>query len=195
MSTEREVIRLGKSTPSVSISVEQAKELHKQETGESLEERKARIARVLDRGITADRLSVSLPNDMYGEWVSRDPVEIDRKRLLGFKIDDTYAVNRSLHSDGSSAPTIADVIFMVTTMENKHLIDAVKRERFEKLHGSFKKKRGPQAEEQSFAAQVTRETGGVVPIIDEGAVHPAGKEEIAAALRGDDEASRRANQD
>lgn len=198
MSEEREVIRLGRSTPSGTIALSEAKELHKQETGESLEEnfslleRKARIARVLERGVTADRLAVDLPDGLYGEWVPRDLTEIDRKKLLGFRLDDEYAKKRSLHSLGDGSAVVGDVVFMVTTRENKELIDLVKRERFERLHGSFKKKRGPQVEEKAFADQVRTRLGEHVPVIDESEARPAGKEEIEAALKEDDLAAQNA---
>src|SRR3990167_2789201 len=138
MSEERTVYRLGVGP----ISMATAKELQESEATEPIELQKARIARVLERGLTADRLSVDLPNELIGEWVPRDIIEVDRKKALGFWIDTEHAKDRALHSDGAGGAIVGDVIFMVTTKQRKALIDAVKRERFEKLHGSFKKKRG-----------------------------------------------------
>lgn len=92
-------------------------------------ERKARHAAVLDRGVMFDRLSVKLPNDLHGEWARNDPLYIDHMRALGFWVDDTYATRRALHSDGSSANIVGDTIFMVTTKDNKSLIDKVASER------------------------------------------------------------------
>jgi hypothetical protein len=108
------------------------------------QEKKAKVAAVLERGLTNDRLRVELPDHLHGEWVHRDPNEILRMQTLGFRIDDTYAVKRSIHTDGSSAAIIGDVVFMVTDKDNKEIIDEVKHEQFLITHGDakYKERRG-----------------------------------------------------
>lgn len=94
------------------------------------EERKARIAAVLDRGITNDRLKVDLPEHLHGEWINRDPAEIMRMQALGFEIDTQYAPKRALHNVGDSSAVIGDVVFMTCSKEVKELIDEVAKEQF-----------------------------------------------------------------
>lgn len=91
-------------------------------------ERFAKVATILDRGVIFERLKVDLPDDLYGEWCRNDPLEIDRMRTLGFWVDDRYATKRALHSDGTSSNIVGDVIHVITTRQNKDMIDKVKAE-------------------------------------------------------------------
>jgi len=104
-------------------------------------ERKARRAEILDRGILFDRLNVPIPPDLYGEWARNDALYMDHMRGLGFWVDTTYATKRALHSDGSSSNIVGDVIYMVTTKENKKLIEQVRQEQTIREHRSPKQAR------------------------------------------------------
>jgi hypothetical protein len=179
MSEEREVTRLKKSGETHTVSLTKARELLPQE-GETFDQKKARFTRILERGIVADRLIVELPDGLYGEWVPRDQVEIDRKRLLGFEIDDQHAIRRGLHSDGTDRPIVGDCVFMVCSAETKQLIDDVKRERYRQRHGKPGEVRKGQEEETSFKKDVDSRLG--MPVIDESVARPANRDDIAAAL-------------
>lgn len=124
-------------------------------------ERKARRADVLDRGVMFDRLAVDLPSDLHGEWERNDPMSIENKRSLGFWVDNTYATRRALHSDGSSANIVGDAIYMVTTKENKNLIDAVQRER------TIREQRDPRKAPEEVPNGVPSE----IPTFSESKVH------------------------
>lgn len=114
---------------------------------ESRAEKKARRAKVYDRGVIGDRLYVELPEGLYGEWVKNDVVEIHRKEGLGFKIDTEYAKRRALHDKGDGASYVGDVVFMVCSKEDKEIIDEIRRERYEATHNP---KSGKQKEERDF---------------------------------------------
>jgi hypothetical protein len=140
-------------------------------------QKRARIARILERGLTADRLSVKLPDDMYGEWVPRDAMEIERMRGFGFEIDTQYAVNRSLHPQGTGEAVVGDVIFMVAPMETKEIIDEIRTAKFEEMHGSPNQdKRKNQKEEREAVA------GSPLPIINESVESSANADHLKAAL-------------
>ena len=110
------------------------------------------LATVLDRGLVNARLHVDLPSDMYGEWVPYDPLEIQRKRSLGFSIDRTYATKSALHSDDSGNPRIGDVIHMTCPMRIKIMIDKIHAKRYEENHGK-RRKELKQAEEKGYLGQ------------------------------------------
>jgi hypothetical protein len=132
--------------------------LNKAENGEL----RARLAVLLDRGIVSDRLHVDLPDDVHGEWVRNDPLEIRRLGLLGFKIDDTYAKARAIHSDGSDSSIVGDVIFMTCPKETKLMIEDIRLE--QTLNAHTKKKIGNkevQREEIQFLKDVGSSTDGV----------------------------------
>src|SRR5512134_1033127 len=78
-------------------------------------EKKARFARVLDRGFSVDRLTVELPPDLYGEWIPTD--QVDRAELLGFRDGAEYANKRQLHAGADGKARVADVVFMVQDRE------------------------------------------------------------------------------
>lgn len=131
------------------------------------------IATVLERGVTNMRLNVVLPEDLYGEWVPNDPVEIFRKQSLGFKIDDKYAVSNALHSDGTGKPIIGDVIFMVNSKRFKVAYDKLMHKRFEETHGN----KQAQVEERQYL----NEKHEAVTTINNSSTQTVGAAEIAAA--------------
>lgn len=140
--------------------------------------RKARLAVQLDRGMIQDRLSVPLPADVHGEWVRNDALEIHRLETLGFKVDTEFAKARALHSDGSNAAVVGDVIFMITSRENKEIIDEIRHEQFLAQNAPRKSK-----EEKDFEAKMQAELGGAVPAFTESRTTGARRENIEAALR------------
>lgn len=118
-------------------------------------QKKARLAEVYDRGVAGARLHVELPPDTYGEWVPNVGEEIHRKELLGFEIDSIYAPARALHNKGDGKSLVGDVVFMTCSMEQKEILDEVRRERYEKIHAP---KGGKQKEEKDFISLAPSET-------------------------------------
>lgn len=156
---------------------------------ESREQRKARKARVLERGITIDRTTVELPAHLHGEWVPAGPVgnregsiEVERARALGFEIDTQYATKRTLHSDGSSAPMVGDCIFMIIPKEEKELIDEVRNEQYERQHGKPGAPVHAQTEEKDYRAKMEI-SGMPTPIIEESTTRMLHKAELEVALK------------
>jgi len=149
-------------------------------------EKKARIARVLERGYIVDRLTVDLPKDLHGEWVPID--QIERWEALGFWVDKEHGFKRQLHPDGSGDKTaggvarVGDVMFMTCSREDYEIMQELKHEMFIKTHGSpGEKKALSQKEEQEFKNLVETEIG--LPVVDEGKEHPARKEQIQDAIK------------
>lgn len=130
-------------------------------------EKKARFARVLERGFIVDRLDVSesCPADLHAEWVNVDPIEIERKRALGYTIVDAdWARRKSLNSDGSSKAIVGDVVLMACPKEDYELLEEVRLERFKEMHGPKKS----QVEETQFKTQMAAGDQKILPVIDEG---------------------------
>lgn len=143
--------------------------------------KKARLATVLDRGVLNDRFKVNLPPHLHGEWIRNDPLAIDEMRLLGFTVDTEYATNRQIHSDGSPANIIGDVIHMVCLKEDKELIDEIRAERQAREHGGFGKGIIGK-EEQEFREKTLKDTGGIIPTFTESSARAIKKADIEAAL-------------
>jgi hypothetical protein len=138
-------------------------------------EKKARFVRVLERGFTIDRLTVELPDHLYGEWVPQD--QIERWQTLGFEDGTEYAAKRGLHDKGR----IADCVFMVQPREDHELYEEVRRELFIQQHGSpDEKRRLQQKEEKEFANLVETQAG--LPVVDESVEHEARRSEIKEAI-------------
>lgn len=177
MSEERSVLHVpamkGKGTST--IGVEKAREMASNKEELTIAEKKAVIARVLERGIIIDRATVDLPDGLYGEWVSEDPTEISRMQLLGFELDKEHAVDRSTNSDGSGVSKIGDVVFMTAPMEVKEIIDSVRSEMYHRANPTSSK----QKEESDFARQADK---AGLPVIDEGDVSSAREDQIRNAL-------------
>ena len=166
-----DVLNKGTST----IGVEEARRLADNKEEMSVADKKAIIARVLERGIIIDRCTVDLPEHLYGEWVSDDPTEISRMMLLGFEKDSKYAVDRSTNARGDGVAKIGDVIYMTAPVEVKEIIDAVRAEMYAKANPVSKK----QKEEQDFQRNADRSG---LPVIDESSVDSAREQEIRSAL-------------
>lgn len=140
----------------------------------SREERKARLATVLDRGVVHERLKVDIPPHLHGEWVRRDPMDVDRMRTLGFWVDNQYATKRAIHSDGTSGNVVADVIFMVTTRDNKELIDEVR------LEQQLRSARNPKEATEEMLEK--HGVPGIIPTFSESKQHSLNMNDVRAAL-------------
>ncbi len=148
--------------------------------GKKRAEKKARIARVLERGYIVDRLTVDLPGELHGEWVAID--QIERWEALGFWVDKEHAHKRALHPDtqepAAAGPSrVGDVIFMTCLQEDFEIMQEVKKEMYAERHGSpADKKRKMQEEEREFKNLVEEDIG--LPVVDEGKETPVGKSGI-----------------
>lgn len=171
MSTEREINTasgLGKT-----FSVDDINKL-------SDEQLTQHVASVLDRGLTEVRLKVDLPSDTHGEWVHNDPQSVYEKQLLGFSIDDKYAVKHALHTDGGSGKAVlGDVVHMICPMRLKDAVDRKRAYDYMARHG--KKNAGTikeQTEEREFKAH---DHGGVGVEVESTAAE-VGLNQITAAV-------------
>lgn len=153
---------------------------HKQKQ-ESRAELKARLVTVYSRGVVGDRLSVPLPDDLYGEWVPADKMEVYRMESMGFKIDTEHASKRALHDDGTGGESrIADVVFMTCPKETKEIIEEIKREQYNDANSP---RGGKQKEERDFAAE-TRQVG--LPDATKSRVENVNIDNIRSALNSKD---------
>lgn len=197
MSEERSatVISSGEATVSKVVTEDQ-------KTQETRTQKKARLARVLERGFVGDRTVVdNLPPHLHGEWIARDVMAVERAKSLGFWIDTEYAPKRSLHSEADKGQAIiGDTVFMTCLKEDKQLIDEIRNEQYIRQHGTkeeklaLNRKLGEeegnlQREEKTFNTQVENELG--MPVIDPSKISvDAGaktvrKEQLLAALSKD----------
>lgn len=180
MSEQREITNVG----GAAISTEEALATDKNQL--TREERKARLVRILDRGIVADRLKIDLPDHIHGEWVANDKSEIYRMQALGFKVDTQYAKQHALHDQGDDTAVVGDTIFMVCDRETKEILDEIRRENFEALNGKPGQVHGSQREERDAAANI-RKTG--MPIVEESRERAVRKADLEAALQKNAEAT------
>lgn len=134
-------------------------------------EKRARLAVVLERGLTSDRLIVPLPNDLHGEWVVNDPMEIARMQSMGFKVDTEYATKRAMHLGGASEAKIGDVIFMTAPVEVKQMIDEIRQKKFNEVHG--KKRIGNRSVQREEAEAINSAALPIVSESEESAVNAA----------------------
>lgn len=139
--------------------------------------KKARLATVLDRGMTADRLNVELPPNLYGEWIPADDNEIVRMQGMGFALDHEYAPKRALHGGGTGESRVGDVVFMTCPRETKELIDEIRHEKYIETHGRPGDVVKNQREEKELAASM-KGTEGITGVTESSTAHAN-----AAALR------------
>lgn len=137
------------------------------------EEAKALFLSLSDRGVVNQRLNIPIPDDMYGEWVYNDPIEINRFQLMGFREGAEFAEKSALH--GRSR--ISDVVFMIAPKFVKEAIDEVTRERFAKTHGS-PNKRSETKEARDLAEH------SELPVVNSSSEESIGLDEIRKALDG-----------
>lgn len=183
MPQERDVIQILKDKNPQTVSLAEAKEAEPTMGAvPNKEVIRAKIARILERGIINERLQVLLPSDVHGEWVPDDATEITRMKDMGFEIDTQYAKNRVLHAGGDGALRTGDVVFMVCPKYVKDIIDEVKHTRYMETHFPKKNAKGKtsQGEESAFQSQVAGNLD--MPVIEESTTHRVTKSEIEAAL-------------
>ena len=152
MSQERDVVNIDGSAKPIEMNDQQYE---------------AYIAEVLNRDLLADQLKVNLPDDIHGEWVADNPVSITNKKLLGYKIDDKYAAGNALHSDGSGAPRVGDVIFMTIPKARQRIIEKQRQKKYDSFHAVRKSPDGSSTtpEERKFLEDTER---NVMPAISQG---------------------------
>ena len=174
MSKEREVANVPvKSTEEPKVTAEEVTAINEL----SDEEYTARLATVLDRGLVSTFLSVDLPADLHGEWVSNHPIDIDRLKALGFEVDTQYA--SAMHGGGSGEKVVGDVIHMVQPMRAHLLVEEFKAKRYQEMHGKkTDTKIEGSKEERDFKSQVG------LPVIDESSTESVNASQIEAALKG-----------
>ena len=181
MSEERPVLHVPKMGGTSTIGVSKAREIATNIDDLTDAELEARLSRVLERGIIIDRTTVDLPEGVYGEWVCDDDPEIVRMQLMGFEIDNKYAVERSSHADGTGKTAkIGDIVFMTCPQRVKDTIERVRK----RIYDRANPKKGSQKEEKDF----TRDMGNIkearLPVTDESVQSQVGEAEIIAALEG-----------
>lgn len=177
MSTEREVTDIGTGQQ---MSMAQAIALDPEDVKRLRAERKTHLRSVLERGIVADRLKVDLPPTLHGEWVLNVKEEIYRMQLLGFQIDTEFAPKRALHDHGDGMSVIGDTVYMTCPMEDREIMEEIRREQFEAANGKPGQTRS-QKEEREFTAQ-TR-TLRIGPTVEESTARSVRKAEIESALQ------------
>jgi len=160
-----------------------AERIKKAERGEL----RSKLASILDRGIVQDRLLVELPEDLHGEWVRNDPLEIRRLETLGFRIDNEYAVKRAIHSDGTSSAIVGDVIHMICPKEVKDVISEIRIERMVREHaGKRTGKSNVNKEERELLTDVNKFRDSGVSAFINSSERPAGNKELADIVKSID---------
>ncbi len=181
MSEERKVLHVPKMGGTQTIGVTKAREIASNIDDLTDAELEARLSRVLERGIIVDRTTVDLPEGVHGEWVCDDDSEIVRMQLMGFELDDKYAVTRSSHADGSGGTAkIGDIVFMTCPQRVKDTIEKVRK----RIYDRANPKKGSQKEERDFAQSMAGIKETNLPVTDESVQSAAGEAEIIAALEG-----------
>ena len=181
MSEERPVLHVPKMGGTETIGLSKAREIAENIEDLTDAELEARLSRVLERGIIVDRTTVDLPKGMYGEWVCDDDADIVRMQLMGFEIDNKYAVKRSSHADGTGETAkIGDIIFMTCPQRVKDTIEKVRK----RIYDRANPKKGSQKEERDFAQSMGSIKEAKLPVTDESSQSSVGEAEIIAALEG-----------
>ncbi len=122
------------------------------------EEMKKRVSHILERGMLYDRLNVDLPDDMIGQWVSDDQVEIQRMKAMGFTEDTEYATKNALHTDGTGRAKVGDTIFMTAPKIVGEIIEETRKELYERTHG----KKSKAEETDAVGKLASQNIGGVI---------------------------------
>lgn len=128
-----------------------------------------RLASVLARSQALDHLEFELNDDnLHGEWVRNDELEIHRKETLGFvSATQDMAKTRFSHNDGSGNVILGDCRLMVTTKRNMEIIGRVREQQYRAAHNPTKKK---VKEEKEFDAVVDSTTEGIIPTFSDGSL-------------------------
>lgn len=93
-----------------------------------LQAEEARIAQILSRGITNDRLAQiaeAIPAHKHGVMVRERPEDIHRYEALGYQVETEINV-KGMHGVGDKRVRVGDVILMTTSQEQRKLIEKVR---------------------------------------------------------------------
>jgi hypothetical protein len=181
VSQERAVID---AATGAEITVAAALEMDPEEHKRLRTDKKAKYARVLDRGMTNARLHVDLPDHLHGEWVPNDKMAIFEKQAIGFFVDTEYGNKMPFHDErsgqGDGRSVIGDVVFMTCSKEDKQILDEIRAEDFERANGNPNAPESSQLEERNFSAN-NQKLG--MPVVEESRHRTARKAELEAALQ------------
>lgn len=146
-------------------------------------DKKAKFARILERGVLVDRLAVALPPEFHGEWAPVD--QVDRWLAMGFENGAKYfpeTDKRALHGAADGFIHVGDVVFVVLPKEDKEIMEEVRDEMYVATHGSpQEKKELRQKEEKDFESKIRAEAREL-PVVEEGSAKAARREELHEAV-------------
>lgn len=105
----------------------------------SRDEKKQRLAQVLERGILNDMLAnVKAPAGRRGKFVRDNESDIMRYENLGFRIE-TFAEGDTPHGTGDNRKVIGDVVFMTISEEDYQILQEVREEKTRQKLGAAKR--------------------------------------------------------
>lgn len=105
---------------------------------ETYEEKRARIAQILERGILNEKLraiSEAAPDGYVAVFPRNTPEDIDRIRALGGRMAKREDLTREvsgLHGDGDESLRVGDVVMMLLDEDTAQIIDEVQEKNVEK---------------------------------------------------------------
>ena len=142
---------------------------------ETKSDKVARLAYILDRGITNSRLNPDgLPGDLVGQWMPDDPTENTRMQLLGFEDGSKYVSANATHKSGTGVARVGDVRYWVIGREEHNLIEQAQQELINRKHGNKTK----QIEENTILSE---DTGPDIRTISESKIEEVNADQIRAA--------------
>lgn len=167
MSLPRETQWGGSAIPSKKDVIPNAKAVSAEPTEAEnidLSKYKARIATLLDRGITSQRLALPPGADptKHYEFISKDALSQADARMLGFKPAQIVTEDgspESLHSAADGTYCVGDVMLMELPKDHKRVIDEVYRERIERKHGKPGQQQNEQREERQMKTDFETQVG------------------------------------
>lgn len=133
---------------------------------------KAKLAQVLDRSMTVDRLAVDLPDDVDNFWCANDALSIANAEFRGFQFDTQYAINNPLHKAADGKARVADVVHMIRPKWMKVEETKMKHQRYVDSH--LTDRRQMQKEERDFKAQ--NDNIGMASIVESKAEEVSGSQ-------------------
>ena len=82
-------------------------------TEQEVLEYKRRLIETADRSFVNDRLNVSLPDHLHGEWIGIDDFSQFNAQMKGFTDGSEFLTNMNRLHERPDGPTVGDVKFMV----------------------------------------------------------------------------------
>lgn len=100
---------------------------------ETRDEHKARLAQILDRGITNEKLNVEFleADGLVGCWVRENDGDIAKYHALGFEIYEDEE-QKGLHGTADNRRRVGDVILMFTSIDNWNILQEINEDRKKK---------------------------------------------------------------